>query len=183
MRDRLWLVAYLAAVLAIGFLHRPMALALLLAVAVLATGRDRWRLLRRALLAVLAFNLSVSLGHVLIAGLDDGLSWSYLALVNLRVLLLVYLGFWTITRIDLGVAVRFSPTLSMLLTLTMGQIATFRRLVADHRLAFTSRSPGVPRLIDRSRHAAAQGVHLLDKSVQASTEITQAMRARGCFDR
>ena len=35
---------------------------------------------------------------------------------------------------------------------------------------------------DRARHAAAQGITLMDKSVAAATESSLAMKSRGAFD-
>jgi cobalt/nickel transport system permease protein len=97
-------------------------------------------------------------------------------------LLLVYLGFWVVSRVNLAASLDFSPTLAFLVTLGVGQIQALRRLVNDFRLALASRNPGRARFGDRTRAAGALGGHLLDKSLAASTEITQAMRSRGCFD-
>ena len=52
-------------------------------------------------LAVLAFNLAVSLGYAAVAFWRGGVSGEYLLLVNLRVVLLVFLGFWFAARVDL----------------------------------------------------------------------------------
>ena len=62
LSPRAWLVAYLLAVVATTFVHEPALLGTALAVAVTAAGRGRWKLLRRALIAIVAFNLTVSLG-------------------------------------------------------------------------------------------------------------------------
>ena len=182
----LLLGAYAAAVVAIGFIHHTGALAGLLALALLAAGNDRMALLRRAALSVLVFNASVSLGYAALA-LWRGELWTaaaghYLLLVNLRVLLLVFLGFWLVSRVNLLRALRFSPTLSFVATLASGQAQTFTRVVRDFRLAFASRNVGRARWRDRTRHAAAQAAHLLDKSLSNAEETTMAMRSRGCFD-
>jgi cobalt/nickel transport system permease protein len=151
-------------------------------VAILLAGAERWRLLKRALLSVLAFNLTVSLGYLLLASWRDEFHPAYLALLNLRVLLLVYLGFWIVGRINLPKALSFSSSLAFLTTLAAGQIQGFRRAATDFEQAIRSRSPVQPGLMDRMRHAAAEGQHLLDKAVHSSAEIGQAMRSRGCFD-
>lgn len=176
------LLAYLAAVVAVTFLHEAWLLAALLALAFLASGAARLKILRRTVLAILTFNLAVSLGYALVAIWQGSFSAHYLLLVNLRVLLLVYLGFWFVARVNLLEACRCSPTLAFVTTLAAGQIAAFSRALTDFRLAFTSRNAAAPDLAARARHAAAQAGHLLDKSVAMAAETALAMRSRGAFD-
>ncbi|MFA7388422.1 MAG: hypothetical protein WCZ87_12290, partial [Thiohalobacteraceae bacterium] len=64
----------------------------------------------------------------------------------------------------------------------IGQIKTFERVLRDFRLAFESRNPAQPRLIDKARSAAAQTQTLLDKSIASANEAALAMRTRGAFD-
>lgn len=179
---RAWLGAYLAAVVAATFVHEPMILAAALAVALIAAGRERWRLLRRTLLAILAFNLTVSIGYAAVALWRGDFNAGYLLLVNLRVLLLVFLGMWFAARVDVIAALGVSPTLTLVATLTLGQLRAFERIVNDFKLAFASRNPAPPHALDRARHAAAQGIALMDKTMAAATESAMAMRSRGAFD-
>lgn len=177
-----WLGAYALAVVAITLIHVPWMLATILATSLLLAGRNRWRLLGQATRAILAFNLTVSLGYALIASLRGQFSADYLLLVNLRVLLLVFLGFWFIDRVSLIRALAFSPGLAYTATLAMGQIQTFRRVLVEYGQALTSRSPTAPGLPERARMAASQGRDLLDKSTVAAQNAALAMRSRGCFD-
>ena len=177
-----WLLAYFAAVVAVTFIHAPWLLVALLVVALAMSGRGRWKIARRAVLAGLTFNLAVSLGYAAVAQWQGSFSARYLMLVNLRVLLLLFLGFWFVARVNLLEACRFSPTLGFVVTLAAGQIGAFARLLRDFRLAFASRNAAAPALQDRARHAAAQAVQLLDKSVCMAAETALAMRSRGCFD-
>ena len=183
MNPRCWLVAYLVAVVAATFVHAPALLAAALALALAAAGRDRWRLLKRTLLAILAFNLTVSLGYAAVALWRGDFNSGYLLLVNLRVLLLVFLGMWFAARVDPVAAIRgVSPTLTFVATLTLGQLRAFERIVKDFALAFASRNPAPPRVIDRIHHATAQGIALMDKAQAAASESALAMRSRGGFD-
>ncbi len=182
MSPRFWLFLYLGAVIAVSFVHIPWLLALGLALAVAFAGPSRWRLLRRAIFAILAFNLTVSLGYVALALWQGKFSADYLWLANLRVLLLVYLGFWFVARGDVLAALAGWPLARLLLTLAIGQIKVFERILRDFRLAFDSRNLARPRLLDRARHAAAQSRTLLDKSVASANESALAMRSRGAFD-
>ena len=185
MKPRHALYLYLSVLPAPTFVHDPSLLALGLLLALALAGTGRWRILRRSLLAILAFNLSVSLGVAIIglwrAGVN-GIDTAWLLLANLRVLLMVYLGFWFVARVNLLAALAGWPTATLIATLVLGQTRAFERLLRDYRLAFESRNILRPRLIDRRHHADAQAVALLDKAQAQSTEVALAMRSRGAFD-
>jgi cobalt/nickel transport system permease protein len=182
MNDRLWLIGYLTAVVGVTLLHQPGWLAAALVLTLGLAGKQRWRLLKRTCYSVLAFNLTVSLGYLVFAHWRGDPSMEYLLLINLRVLLLVYLGLWITTRINLAKALSFSSTLAFLASLAAGQTKGFRRIATDFELAFRSRNPVLPSFSDRMQHTAAQGQYLLDKALHSATEIGQAMRSRGCFE-
>lgn len=182
MNARGWLFVYATAVLTASFVHVPAILAAGLSCALVLAGKPRWRLLKRTIWAILAFNLTVSLGYVMVANWQGNFRADYLLLVNLRVVLLVYLGFWFASRVDMVATLYGWPTLELLANLALSQTRLFSRIVHDFRLAFESRNPARPRLADRARNAAAQGQTLLDKSLASGTEVTLAMRSRGMFD-
>lgn len=182
-RHRLYL--YLAVLPAPTFMHEPAPLALALVAALALAGAERWRILKKSLLAILAFNLSVSLGVVLVGLWRNGLSGidtGWLLRANLRVLLMVFLGFWFVARVNLLETLSGWPTATLIATLALGQLRVFERVIRDYHLAFMSRNIVPPRLADRRRHAGAQAVALLDKAQAQSTEVALAMRSRGAFD-
>ncbi len=182
LTPRTWLALYLASVVGITFVHDPWSLAGLLAAALGVARGKAWKLLGRSLRAILAFNLTVSLGYVAISLWQNNYCSSYLLLVNLRVLLLVYLGFWLVTTVELVAALTDFPLLRLIATLAISQIKTFERILRDFRLAFESRNLIQPGVLDRTRHAAAQAQTLLDKSMASANEAALAMRSRGAFD-
>jgi cobalt/nickel transport system permease protein len=182
MTPRHALYLYLAVLPGPTFIHDPALLALGLLAAVALAGAQRWLILKRSLLAILAFNLSVSLGVVLVGLWRSGIDGNWLLVANLRVLLMVYLGFWFVARVDLLAALRGWPTATLLATLAVGQIRSFEHLLQDYRLAFASRNITSPRLLDRRRQAGAQAIALLDKAQARSTEVALAMKSRGAFD-
>jgi cobalt/nickel transport system permease protein len=102
--------------------------------------------------------------------------------MNVRVLLLLMLGFWLSSRINFTNALRFSPTLTFLTTLAAGQIRLMSRLINDYREAFESRCLKKPNWRERTRLAVAQTEAVVEQSHHASTEISQAMRSRGVFN-
>ncbi|WP_284155445.1 ABC transporter permease [Sulfuricystis multivorans] len=182
MTPRQKLLLYLAVLPAPTLIHQPALLAAGFAFALLLAGKTRWRILSRSLIAILAFDLSVSLGVVLVGLWQGRIDVDWLLLANLRVLLMAYLGFWFIARCELLAALEGLPTARRLVTLTIGQIRTFERVLGDFRLAFDSRNIARPRLLDRRHHAGAQAIALLDKAMAQSTEVAQALRSRGAFD-
>ena len=185
MKPRHALYLYLAVLPAPTFVHDQALLALGLLIALALAGAERWRILKRSLLAILAFNLSVSLGVVLVGLWRDGVSGidtQWLLLANLRVLLMVFLGFWFVARVNLLAALAGWPTATLIATLALGQARAFERMIRDFRFAFASRAIVKPRLLDRRRHAGAQAIALLDKAQAQSTEVALAMRSRGAFD-
>lgn len=182
MKPRHALYLYLAVLPGPTFVHDPALLALGLLIALTLAGADRWRILERSLLAILAFNLSVSLGYLAIGLWRGDFRPEWLVVANLRVLLMVYLGFWFVARVNLLAALQGWPTATLVATLAIGELRSFERLLRDCRDAFTSRSIVKPRLIDRRRHAGAQAVALLDKAQAQATEVALAMRSRGAFD-
>lgn len=182
VRARFALLAYLAAIVLATTVHDSRLLALGLLVVLALAGRAWLRILRRACIAVLLFNLIVTLSYSAIATLQGTFSLDFLVLVNLRVLLLTSLTFLFVSRVNVFEALAFSSSLTYLFTLAYGQSMAFRQAFESFRLAFRSRRIEQPGLRDRYRHSARLGVHFLDKSLHQATEITQVMRSRGFFD-
>lgn len=176
------LLAYLLAAFSFGAVSDPGWLGAGLVSALLASGRPRWRLLRRSLRGLLPFAVSLSVAYGGFALWQERPWTDWLLVANLRALLLVYLGCWTISRIDLLRTLAPWPLPAMVVALALAQIATVKRLLDDFRHAFISRHPARPGRTARSRHALAQASTLLDKSVAASTEATQALRSRGALE-
>lgn len=180
-RDRLLLLGYGAGILAGTLVHDPAWLAAGLGLVLAAAGREAWGLLRRALLAILAFNAVISLSYGLMAWWQDSSPWETLLRLNLRVLLLTSLSFLFIARANLFRALDFSRSLSYVLALAYSQALTFRRTHDDFRLALASRSLRRPGLLDRYRASAAAASWFLEKSLHAATQSAQALRSRGFF--
>jgi cobalt/nickel transport system permease protein len=181
VRDRRTFAAYLAAVVAITLIHDVLWLGTGLLVAVLIAGRQAPALLRRTLLPVLLFNLAVSLGYTVAGLLGGEVRWDYLVLMNVRVILLTFLTFLTVSRVDLLRALSFSPTLTYLIVLALSQIMTFRRMHAEFRLAGESRRLRRPTLRDGYTQGAVVAVQFFDKAEHGASEIALAMRSRGFF--
>jgi cobalt/nickel transport system permease protein len=181
MKDRLLLLGYAVAVLAATLVHDPWWLAGGLLLALLAAGRDAPRLMRRTLLAMLAFSAVVSVGYAVAGLLAGNLDLEYLIRINIRVCLLTFLTSLLAARVDFLRALNFSRGLTYLATLVLSQIITFRRLFEDLRLAAESRRLRRLRLRESYLQSAAAAVHLFDRAEHDAREIALAMRARGFF--
>jgi cobalt/nickel transport system permease protein len=182
MKDRLMLLAYLAAVLLATSVHDLRFLAAGLVVAALLAGRRLPRILRRAALAILLFNSMVTVSYIALS-LWQGNFWGhYVLLINLRVFLLTTMTFLLAERFNAFRAFAFSPSLLYLTTLCYSQVLTLRRLFGEFRQAFRSRSIVRPGLGDLYRHGAATAAFFLHKSVSDAGEIAQAMSSRGFFN-
>ncbi len=180
-RNHLLLLLYLAAIVMATWIHSPSILAAGLAAVLLLAGREAGMLLRRTLLAVLAFNTLISLGYLVMAWWLGISPWHTLLLINLRVLLLTSLTFLFIARVNLFQALDFSKNLTYVLGLAYSQSLTFRRAHDDFRQALTSRSLRRPGLLDRYRASAAAASWFVEKSLHAATQSSQALRSRGFF--
>lgn len=176
------LVLWLSAVVAVTFVHHAGALAALLAAALLLSGSGRGRLLLRALKGVGPVLLLISAGYALVGLLGGTFHPATLLLLNLRVALLALLTFWMLRDVPLPAALARWPVALRWLVIVRSQIALFRRLADDYRLARRSRSTLPPTLRHRYQGAAATTLAALDKAVYNAEVVTQAMRSRGALD-
>jgi len=182
-RHTLVLFAYLAAVVAMSFIHAPLVLAVLLGLTLIATGRARWRLLRRSIFAGLGVTLCIGGGYAVMSLAQGEFHEVVVLRLTLRVLLLTFLGCWFVSHGNLLRALTFSPALARLAAIAAGQVAVFTTLVRDFRLASTSRSGGLQLTwVQRLRQAAALSAQLMDKAVASAEQNTRALRTRGAFD-
>ncbi len=181
-RDHLALAAYAAAVVTATMIHRPAILAAALAAVLAAAGNKRREILRRAAFSVVFFNSVVSAAYLAASMLGGNFSWEYLALVNVRVLLLACLAFLFMARANIFKALSFAPALAYLFALAYSQSMALLGLLEDFAAAAKSRSIGRASLGRRYRLAAAAGAAVLDKAMHNSEELSLAMRSRGFFE-
>ena len=182
MKHQLGLGLWLLAVVAATLVHAPAWLGLGIAVVLLLSGSGRGALLWRALRVVLPVLLLISSGYLLMGWLSASLAWDYLALLNLRVVLLALLTAWAARDVDLGRALQGFPAAQRWLSIVRSQLVVFRRLATEYRAAVRSRSTVPPSLLQRYRAGAALGLAALDKAMYNSEALAQGMRARGALD-
>jgi cobalt/nickel transport system permease protein len=176
------LFVYLAAVVMITSIHDIGFYLISLAALILLAPGDFFKIAKRALVAIMIFNSIITISYVVITLVQGSFSFRYVALINLRVFLLTSLTFLLVDKINPFKAFAFSRSLLYLLTLAYSQVLTLRRLFEEFRLALKSRSPSRPAARDLYRHGASTGAFLLRKSINDTTDITQAMKSRGFFN-
>jgi cobalt/nickel transport system permease protein len=147
---------------------------------VVVAGRERFELLKRAVISIAFFNSAVSIGY-LIYGLVEGIDPThYLIYINLKVVTLTYFVFLFFSRVDPVQFLAFSPELSHLFTIAVAQIVSYRQTFSEFRLAFKARVEN-PRQFEEG-FIKRVFFYFLEKSLKDSRERTLAMKSRGFFD-
>ncbi|MDT8437417.1 MAG: hypothetical protein RQ729_00235 [Wenzhouxiangellaceae bacterium] len=186
MRDRLLLLAWLAAVVAATLVHAPLllgsALGLVLVVVFAIEGRAAGGIVKRALLAVVLVNLAVSLGFIASA-IYTAQPWLvFVTRLNLRVLLIAILTLAMSRHLRLEQALDFHAPSRRLAALIQSQVRVLQSVARDLSDAFASRNPVAVGWSARFRHAGHQAGALMDKTEAQATRLNEGMRSRGYFD-
>lgn len=183
MRDRLFLLAYLATVVAASLVHEPLALAAGLVVTLASAGRRAMTLAGRTLRAALPYLAAVGLGWLALGLAGHGTAGTAPTFTRLclRVLLLAALAFRLLPLVSLPRALSFSRTLRYVLVLATSQVLAFRRLFGDFRLALVARSPRRVGPRTAVRHGAYTAAWFLRRAEHDAATMTEALDARGFF--
>ena len=174
-------VFFLFALLGILLLKESFFLVLFLVPIWLFSYKDFLKLNKRVLKSILWFNLTVSLGYIIMSFIQDISPWHYVVYINLKVYLVTYFVFLFFSRVDMVEFFSFSKELSYLLSISLSQIISYEKTFEDFRLAYKARV--VRKLRERERGFIAQTFEFfLTKALRDSKERTLAMKARGFFD-
>lgn len=186
MKDRVMLLGWLLAVIAITMLHSPALLAALLAVVMglilISEGRSSGRLMLRAVVAVAVVNLAVSAGFAISAWWQEAPWVIFVLRLNLRVLLIAMLTLWMARHVRVEQGFAFNAGAKHLVVLIQSQIRALSAVSRETRYAFESRNPIRARWRDRLRGAGGQVTALIDKAETHATGLNEGMRSRGYFD-
>ena len=134
---------------------------------------------KRAFLIVLFFNSIVTVFYILYASVQHTSFIHFILLINLRTFTLTYLTLLFISKINLFAVFSFSSTLTYLLTISYGQILSFRRIFNDFRFSLKSRMIKKPKRRDIYAFISSTAFFFMNKSLNNSKEIFQAMQSRG----
>jgi cobalt/nickel transport system permease protein len=180
-RARLLIAGWLAATFAASALTDLRVLLAALAASLLLLRRGLLKNLRRVALSVVPVTALLSL---------LSFAWSWLALkrlpavspfaaLALRAVLIAFLTFSTLDRVDLFRALAPWPTLSRLLVVTLAQIHALRLLLTESLLGLRSRLVRKPGALDVVRGAGGITAALFTLSARNSRDVSDAMRSRG----
>lgn len=179
-RSQAVLLAWAASIFAISAATGLPALLAATGAALLLFRRGALREARRVLVGVVPFALGLSAA-----------SWGWLALrgeappgapfaaLLLRAVLIAFVTFSVLRRVDLLRALAPFPTASRLLVLSLAQVHALRLLATESALGLRSRLPRRPRTRDVLRSSGAITVALLTLSARNARDVGDAMRSRG----
>ncbi len=144
--------------------------------------RDFFEILKKSIFSILLFNSIISISYVIYSNLK-GIEWfDYIILINLRVFSLTFLTFLFIRNVNLFKALSFSRNLTYLLVLSYSQILTFKKYFTDFKMALKSRTIEKPKRKDLYNFVSTVFYFFVNKSINNSKEISQAMKSRGFFN-
>jgi cobalt/nickel transport system permease protein len=179
--SRALLAAWVVAAFAISGTSDLRVLGVAAAVAALAFRRGIARTTRRVLRSVVPVAAVLSLT-----------SWAWLRLVTgrapatapfvalgLRTLVIAFVTFAVLARVELFRALAPWPTLTRLLVVTLAQVHALRLLATESLLGLRSRMPRKPGTVDVVRGAGGFTGALFTLSTRNARDISDAMRSRG----
>jgi cobalt/nickel transport system permease protein len=179
-RSQAVLVSWAAAIFALSAVADLRVLSAAASAALLLFRRGALREARRVLMGVVPFALGLSAA-----------SWGWLSLrgeappaapfaaLLLRTVLIAFVTFSVLRRVDLLRAAAPFPTLSRLLVLSLAQIHALRLLATESALGLRSRLPRRPRTRDVVASSGAITAALLTLSARNARDVGDAMRSRG----
>jgi cobalt/nickel transport system permease protein len=179
--DTLVLFLYCIAMVAISSLTDWPSVTILFLIAALVFYRDAVQAIAKSVVLVGPFLLVTAAATVLYSRLVSGgyNNWELVGTMSARVLLLAFLTFVFVRRVNLIEALSFSRSLSVILAVAMAQIFLYRRLATDFQLALRSRSARKPGALGTLRGASTLTGSCLLSSIQHGREVADAMRSRG----
>jgi cobalt/nickel transport system permease protein len=179
-RSQAFLVAWAASIFALSAVADLRALSLATLAALLLFRRGALREARRVLVGVAPFALGLSAaswGWLAVRG--EAPPASPFAALALRTVLIAFVTFSVLRRVELLRALAPFPTLSRLLVLSLAQVHALRLLATESALGLRSRLPRRPRTRDVLRSSGAITVALLTLSARNARDVGDAMRSRG----
>ena len=180
-RSRWLLAAWAVSVFALSAVTdlRVLAGAALLAPALLWRGAAT--VLRRCLVTIVPFVGVLVLASWAWVRLVQGAwpPWPPYAALALRAVLIAFLTFSVLRRVDLLRAVAAWPTVSRLLVVTLAQVHALRLLATESLQGLKSRLPRKPRARDAVRGAGGVTATLVLLATRNARDVTDALRSRG----
>jgi cobalt/nickel transport system permease protein len=166
---------------AISSLTDGLLITILFLAAMVVFYRDAVQAIAKSLIVTGPFLLVMAIATVLYSRFVSGFynNWEVVGSMSVRALLLAFLTFVFIRRVNLIEALAFSKSLSIILSVAMAQIFMYRRLAADFHLALRSRSARKPGVLSTLRGASTLTGSCLMLSIQHGRDVADALKSRG----
>ena len=182
MKHKIFLLIYIILILVLTSFHNVEFLFVFLLFLLILSGKDVFNLARKSFFSILAFNSIISISYIVLSVIQNKEWVDYIVLLNLRVFDLTFLTFLFASKVNLFKALDFSKTFSMILVLSYSQILLFRKTFEDFKLALRSRIITKTPKKDIYNFVSTITFYFLNKSINNSKEISQAMKSRGFLD-
>lgn len=182
MKHKILLFIYLILILVLTSFHNVEFLFIFLLILLILSGKDVFNLAKKSFFSILAFNSIISISYIVLSIIQNKEWVDYIVLLNLRVFDLTFLTFLFASKVNLFKALDFSKTFSMILVLSYSQILLFKKTFEDFKLALKSRIITKTPKKDIYNFVSTITFYFLNKSINNSKEISQAMKSRGFLD-
>jgi len=182
MRESYKLGFYAVMVLSASFIHSPLGLFLIAALALILAYPKTIRVLLPTLRFPLLFTSITLLSYIGYEAYFGNNVLHHAVLIAMRVFAMSVWSFWLIECVDLLKALHFAPRLQLLFTLAYSNIILLKTTHLEATLAFKSRHIEPPTLPVQWRFYRALWGSLLEKALHNAKESAYAMRSRGVFD-
>lgn len=187
MKDKFLLFAYLSYVIYLSYLNNVLSLltnlCLLLTVLFFSPIKNRFDVLKHSFLSFFLFSFVISFSYLLLelfSGNKRGME--YFLMINLRSFEITLLTFLFLKTANLYKAFDFSKTLTFILVIGISNILMYDRLLKDFKYAFRSRALGKSTRQVSTSFIKRLSIFFLDKSINTSREVYQAMKSRGFYN-
>ncbi len=180
-RDRVLLGGWLLAVFLTSAVTDLLVLAAAFAASMLLLRRGLVRNMRKVALSVVPVTALLSLLSFAVAWIARGAlpAVAPFAALGLRAVLISFLTFSALDRVNLFRALAPWPTLTRLLVVTLAQIHALRLLLTESLLGLRSRLVRKPGAVDVVRGAGGITAALFALSARNARDVSDAMRSRG----
>ncbi len=182
MKDKILFIFYMILVVLLTSINNIYFFVAVISALFLLSRKDTVKLFKKTVISIFLFNFLISISYIVYCFFYSTPWLDYVLLINLRVFSLSFLTFLFISKVNLFKALSFSKTLSFILVLSYSQILTFKKYLKDFKFALKSRIINKPRLSDKYNFISSLFFFFLNKSINNSKEISQAMKSRGFFN-
>ena len=183
MPDRVKFFFYIVGLGILLSSHSIMVLSVFLLLLLLLSYQKIFKLLKKSLKSILMFNLTISLGFILISTLKEQPWLDFIMLFNLRVFALSFMTILFTQSVNLPALLSFSSTLSFLFTVSLSQITSYQKSYENFLLSLKSRL--IKKMSERRKKEFIGSVfgYFFKKALYDSSEKSLALKARGFFDK